>query len=87
MKTSEAQLRAITKWRTSNREKYNEKAKVSSLKYYHDNKEKVLEKKKLYYLKKKLAKEELKEKTIDDENIIFSEIIDEIENSIIKETI
>lgn len=69
-KTSEAQLRAIKKWRDNNREKYNEKARETSLKYYNDNKEKVLEKKKAYYLKKKLAKETIKE------NEIFAEIIE-----------
>ena len=77
MKTSEPQLRAIKKWRSNNREKYNEKAKVNSSKYYYENKEKVLEKKKLYYLKNKIAKEELKEnKSNESQEFIKIEIID-----------
>ena len=81
MKTSPAQIRAILKWRNQNRDKYNEKAKISSLKYYHQNKEKVLEKKKLYYLKKKALKEEqmnIKENETLAE-IIEEPIIEEIE--------
>lgn len=86
MKTSESQLRAILKWRSSHKQQYNEKAKVASLKYYHENKEKVLEKKKLYYLKKKMEKEEKeKEKEkINKENEISLEIV---EDDIIKENI
>ncbi len=77
MKTTEAQLNAIKRWRSNNREKYNEKAKVNSSKYYYENKEKILEKKKLYYLKKKLAKEELKENiTNENQEFIEAEIID-----------
>jgi hypothetical protein len=70
MKTTEAQLNAIKRWRSNNREKYNDK-------YYYENKEKILEKKKLYYLKKKLAKEELKENiTNENQEFIEAEIID-----------
>ena len=76
-KTTDAQLRAIKKWRANNKEKYNEMSRETSLKYYHDNKDKILEKKKEYYLKKKLAKEILKE------NEVSAEIIEEMENSII----
>ena len=84
MKTSESQLRAILKWRSSHKQQYNEKAKVASLKYYHENKEKVLEKKKLYYLKKKMEKEEKEKEKINKENEISSEIV---EDDIIKENI
>jgi hypothetical protein len=80
MKTTEAQLRAIKKWRNNNREKFNEKAKVSSMKYYNENKEKVLKQKQIYYLKKKVEKqeEELLKQLINIENEIFSEIIEDI---------
>jgi hypothetical protein len=76
-KTTDAQLRAIKKWRANNKEKYNEKSRETSLKYYHNNKDKILEKKKEYYLKKKLAKEIL------NENEVSAKIIEEMENSII----
>jgi len=81
-KTSEAQLKAIKNWRVNNREKYNEKARVFSTKYYNENREKILEKKRTAYHKKKLLKEEIIIEENSEDDAMFAEIIDELEADI-----
>jgi hypothetical protein len=61
MPMSEAQKRATKKWRDNHREKFNAYMLPLATKYYENNKELVLEKKKQYYEDNKSA---VREKTL-----------------------
>jgi hypothetical protein len=61
MPSTEAQKRASKKWRTEHREEYNAIQLTKNIKFYYLNREKILEKKKLYYLKLKQLKEKTQE--------------------------
>lgn len=54
MPMTEAQKRATQKWVEKNKEKYAARQRELALKYYHEHKEEISEKKKIYYLNKKL---------------------------------
>jgi|LakMenEpi03Aug12_release.lakeMendotaPanAssembly.Ray.scaffolds.fasta_scaffold4292033_1 hypothetical protein len=58
MATTEAQKKANKKWRENNKDKYNAIQLSNNIKFYYQNKDKILQKKKEYYLKKKQLKEE-----------------------------
>lgn len=57
MTTTEAQKKASKKWIETHREKFNAVQLANNIRYYHLNKDKILQKKKEYYLKKKGVKE------------------------------
>ena len=61
MPSTEAQKKASKKWRQTHKKEYNEMQLVNNIRFYHLNREKILEKKKLYYLKKKQEKEQKQE--------------------------
>ena len=50
MATSEAQKLASKKWRENNREKYNQSQLKHSIKYWENNKDKILEQKKIHWI-------------------------------------
>jgi len=49
---TEAQKKAIYKWRENNKEKYNSVCLKGNLKYYDNNKEEISEYKKKYWINK-----------------------------------
>jgi len=58
---TEAQQKATNKWRENNPDKYKETSRKSSLKYYYNNREKILNYKKNKYQEKKDIVEEKEE--------------------------
>lgn len=54
MPMTEAQKRAQEKWVEKNKEAYSIKQRERALNYYYDHKNEILEKKKIYYINKKL---------------------------------
>ena len=54
MPASQAQLKANKKWKESNKEHYNETMCIITKRYYYNNRDKVLAKKRLAYHAKKL---------------------------------
>lgn len=58
MPKTEAQKKAHSKWVEKNKDSYTEKQRTLALKYYHEHKEEILEKKKLYYQNKKNQEQE-----------------------------
>lgn len=62
MPTSESQKKATMKWREANKEFYHETHRIALSDYYQKNREKILEQRRVSYLKKKEAK--LQEKVL-----------------------
>lgn len=56
MPMTEAQKRARANWVEKNKDKYYAKQRAVALKYYHDHKAEISEKKKVYYQIKKAKK-------------------------------
>ena len=70
MPTTEAQKKANKNWRINNKEKYNTIQLANNIKFYYENREKILEKKRLVYsLKKKNEQNKQNEKNEEEPNI------------------
>lgn len=60
MPKTEAQKRAMKKWIEKNKEHYREMQNGYAKEFYEKNREEILAKKKVYYIQKKLKKEQEK---------------------------
>lgn len=60
MPKTEAQKRAMKKWIEKNKEYYREMQNTYAKDFYEKNREEILAKKKLYYIQKKMKKEQEK---------------------------
>lgn len=60
-KVKELKKKATMKWRENNKEYYTEVQREAAINYYYAHKEEILQKKRIYYQEKKLAKLEKKD--------------------------